>query len=412
MRWIVYGMAIGTLHAASSPVSDLAAALAREDLTAVTAAVQTARQALGDRAGIPEVEDQHLAVPRDARRLTLAEAQRGFVPYFRKLESLCWWHIGDDPEQMRQPLRAPASVLAGQTAVCRAKLEGAAKSLEMAHEAAEFLMWAQERAGSGGFPFPAARGVLNNRAMAMADDFMRRAEAAGKQSEVIRHGWIIDDLNTGGLQFDNGECGVALFEYYTLTKDARALAAARRSADWAAQRPLVPNWNYNSFSVWLLAKAHAVTGEKRYLEAAVRKARIGVIPGQLTDGPQAGRWLDPHNARPEYHYLMLRALAQLAAVMPADHPDRRAVMAALGAGLRNRNTEIVTRGVMNRDKALQTLILVNRAFSGTPDFLRETRSVEALEVLGRLISFEIQQGRYPLAPGEWGLFLESWKTNS
>ena len=78
-----------------------------------------------------------------------------------------------------------------------------------------------------------------------------------------------------------------------------------------------------------LAKAYAITGEATYLEAALRKARLGVIPGQLTDGPRAGRWIDPHNARPAYHYIMMRSLAQLLAVMPEDPVDRADILNAL-----------------------------------------------------------------------------------
>ena len=34
---------------------------------------------------------------------------------------------------------------------------------------------------------------------------------------------------------------------------------------------------------------------------------------QLTEGPRKGRWADAHNARPPYHYIMVRGLAALAA---------------------------------------------------------------------------------------------------
>jgi hypothetical protein len=248
--------------------------------------------------------------------------------------------------------------------------------------------------------------------MTVGADFLRRAEAAGKLAEIVHQGWVIDDLNNGGLQFDNGECGVAMFEFYELTRDAPALASARKAADWAARQRLVPNWNYNSFSVWLLAKAFAVTSERRYLQAATRKALLGVIPGQLTDGPHAGRWLDPHNARPAYHYLMLRALAQLALVLPETDPARGKVMAALTAGLKSRNAEFATRGAMTKDKAMETLLLVNRGFATNPAFLRETQSAAALEVLARLVSAESLRGKNPLSPGEWGRFLEYTRARS
>ncbi len=63
-----------------------------------------------------------------------------------------------------------------------------------------------------------------------------------------RKGWVIDDrkLDEGGLQFDNGECGVARLELYDLTKDMKYLAAAQTAADWTIPRPCVPSWNYGS----------------------------------------------------------------------------------------------------------------------------------------------------------------------
>jgi hypothetical protein len=137
------------------------------------------------------------------------------------------------------------------------------------------------------------------------------------------------------------------------------------------------NWNYNSFSVWLLSKAFAATGELRYLEAAVQKARLGVIPGQLT------------------------------AVMPADHPHRAEVVGALQLGLRVRNSEILRAGVMNKDHLVEALLLARQVFAGDANFLRETQTVEAWQAVGRLIAAEYRSGRKPLGPCGWGQFCAS-----
>ena len=396
--------------AAESPRAALSAALAQEDLPAIRAAVAVGVRALGDRAGVPEVADKYSTVPKSARWLTQAEAQPGFAPQFARLEPLCWWRVGADPTTFTQALRAPAAVLAGNVAAARAKLDGTERGLAMAKDAADFLMWAQAEAGTGVYPFPAARSTSTDRAMEAATSFIVKAERAGKLEAIVRHGWVFDDLGDGGLQFDHGECGVAMFEYHEFTRDPRALASARRAADWATARPLVTNWNYNSFSLWLLAKAHVVTGDAAYLAAAKKKALLGVIPGQLTTGPHAGRWADAHNARPAYHYIMLRALAQLAAVLPKDDPDRAAIVQSLRFGLKSRNAEILAQGVMNKDKAVETLLLVNQIFAGDAAFLDETRSAAALDALGRFVSAEALRGKLPLGPREWGLFLEFVKT--
>jgi len=391
---------------AQTPVAELAKALAADDLDAVGAAVAAGRETLGHRAGEPEVPDVFRRVPADARLYSREEAQRGFLPCPATFEKVRWWKTDVDPATLTAPLRVPASVILGSAAAARVPLDGAEAGLAMANEAGDFLIWAQDQAGAGLYPFPAARGPSDAQAMKVAHRFLARAERAGTLQSVVRNGWVFDDAGDGGLQFDNGECGGAMLALYGVTKDDRYLVSARRAADWAATRPLCTNWNYNSFSVFLLAKMYGVTQEAKYLDAAVHKARLGVIPGQLVDGPHVGRWLDPHNARPAYHYIMMRALAQLAAVIPPDHADRPGIVRSLALGLTTRNAEMVTRGVMTKDHAMEALLLVNHAFRNDRQFLRDTHTAEALNALGRLVSAEARRGGQPLGPGAWGLFLE------
>jgi hypothetical protein len=385
----------------------LGRALAQRDLAAIRSAVASARAALGARAGEPEVADEARAVPPEGGWLAPREARAQLAGQLERLEGLRWWRVGLDPTRLERPLREPASVVACGATARRARLDGAARALALAEEAAEFLRWAQEQAGAGLFPFPAARGVTSSPPFAVADRFLRRVEADGRLAEVTRSGWLVEDLGDGGLQFDNGECGVALLELHAETKDPRDLAAARRAADWALGRALVPNWNYNAFSVELLARAARATGEARYLDGAAEKALLGVLPGQLQDGPRAGRWLDPHNARPAYHSIMLHALAALTDALPATDARRAEVVAALGLGLRARNADLVAGRATNKDKALEALLLVRRVFAADPAFLRDTRSDVALEALARLVTAEARRGQAPLGPREWALFLEA-----
>ena len=395
-----------------NPKLALEKALLAEDLQAVQSAVEAGRIFLGNKVGEPEVPDQYRPVPKHAVLLTRAEAQLGFTAHFMKLEKLSWWKIGLDPTKLSQPLRAPASVLVGNVAAVRAKLDGAEQSLAIANRAADFLIWAQEQAGTGVYPFPAARGTSTDRAMEAATSFLTTAERAGRIDEVVRNGWAGDDLGDGGLQFDNGECGVAMFQLFEVTNDRRHLESANKATDWALSRPLCSNWNYNSFSVHLLAKAYAVTKNPKYLEGAILKAKIGVVPGQLTSGSNAGRWIDPHNARPAYHYIMMRALAQLVSVMSNDHPELATMRNSLLLGLKCRNLEMLDRGIMNKDHAIETLIYVHSAFRSDTVFLTESRSDDALNAIGRLVSEEWRRGKAPLGPGAMGLFLEYIVTTS
>jgi hypothetical protein len=380
----------------------LANALADQDAAAIHNTVTEINRHLGGKAGVPETPDKYLPIPKAGKWLTADEAAPGFEPSFEQLEKLRWWKIGLDPTKLGHALREPASVASGNLAVCRAKLKAADRSLELAKEAGDFLVWAQKQGGTGVFPFPASRRASQAAEFVAAERQLKQAEKDGRLDAVVKNGWAIND-DDGGLQFDNGECGVAMLELYEVTKDTKYLEAAKKS--------LVVNWNYNSFSVYLLARTYRVTGEQKYLEAATKKAMLGVIPGQLSEGPYAGRWNDAHNARPGYHYIMLRSLAELAMALPTDEAVRPAVLASLRLGLVARNKDFLDQGAPNKDKAMEVLLVVNRVFADSPAFLRETMSVHALDALAKLVSEQARRGSSPLGPREWGHFLEyvTWR---
>jgi hypothetical protein len=388
----------------------LASALAREDADAIRIAVADINRQLGTKAGKPDVPDPVLPIPARAAWLSAAEVAPGFTPVHAQIKKIRWWKIGLDPTKLGHALREPAAVVLGNVAVVAAKqrganLQGAEQSLAIAREAGDFLIWTQTQAGTGGFPFPASRGVSTAAPFASAERQFRLAARLGRLDETIRNGWAIRDDGDGGLQFDNAECGVALFALHAVTQDQRYLDAAKKSADWAMTQPLAVNWNYNSFSVFLLARAYRVTGLQTYLDAATRKALLGVIPGQLTVGAHAGRWNDAHNARAVYHYIMLRGLTELAEALPASSPRRAEVVAALMRGLRARNKDFLGQGAPNKDMAMETLLMVNRAFARDKAFLDESLSRDALDALARLVSAQARRDNVPLGPHAWGMFM-------
>ncbi len=382
-----------------------------DELAAVRIRVTDAKARLGEKAGVPEATDKFDTIPKDADWLTLNEAKQCFNRLQRETEHKRWWKIGLDPTKLDHALREPASVVSGCAHTVRAGLPDTQKILAQANDAGDFLVWAQEQAGTGVFPFPAFKGESKDKAFVAAKRYFARAESEGRLDRVIRNGWAIEDTGNGGLQFDNGEAGVAMFELFQETKEPKHLTAATKAADWAMSRPLVVNWNYNSFSVYLLTKAFDVSCDQKYLAAATAKARLGVIPGQLTDGQYAGRWVDPHNARPAYHYIMLRALAHLAAAMPKDDPARPEIFQSLKLGLRARNQDFLGPGAPNKDHAMEVLVYVNRRFYDDKEFLRDTFSVEALDALAKLVSNQARKGDAPLSPRPLGMFLEhiAWK---
>lgn len=291
----VVGGAIPVLGSAGAPTTRelrerLAVALAHEDTAAVDSAVAALTVQYGDQAGVPEAPDEHLPIPRNSAWLTAAEAAQGFEPLFEKLEASRWWRIGLDPMTLGHALREPAAVLSGLVAAARARLRRADRSLDLARKAADFLVWAQQRAGTGVFPFPASRGAARSRAFKSAQKLLRRADQEGRLATTMNSGWVIDDAGEGGLQFDNTEAGAALLALYAFTRD------------------------------------------ERYLDAATKKALLGVIPGQLRSGPLAGRWHNPRNARRAYHNILLRSLAELAIAFACGprRPPKRAIGAAPG----------------------------------------------------------------------------------
>jgi hypothetical protein len=388
----------------------LAAALIAQDADAINRAVAQQQRLFAEKRGVPEVADQYQSTSAQARVLMSVEATQAIARMSRGISQKRWWRIGLDPATLDRPLREPASAIIGLLALARADRANASMYLNQAREAGDFLRWAQSQAGAGLFPFPALQKSSTKAAFRAVPRALQQAAKRGES--ITRNGWLIEDGNDGGLQFDNGECGVAMFALYEATKDERYLDAARQSADWAMQRPLVTNWNYNSFSVYLLANAYRVTGNKAYLDSSIKKTLLGVIPGQLTGGQYAGRWADAHNARPTYHYIMLRSLVALAAVMPSTDAalatERTRIIQSLRLGLVARNTDFVDarKGAPTKETAMHVLLATIRQFSQDEEFLHNTQSREALNALSRLVSTQYRRGIEPMAPAEWGLFLE------
>lgn len=381
------------------------AAMAARDAAALADAVRQARRLLGERAGIPEVKERFQPIP-SAAPLQAEEARSLAARALPRLETLRWWRVGMDPLQLGRPLREPAAVLVGALALGEAAGTDAARrrALAVATDAGEFLLWAQAEAGGTLCPFPASRGVADSAPFKASARFLKAAEREDRLQQVTRNGWIAADLGDG-LQFDNGECGAALLALHAASGEARWLDAARRMGEWAIAQPLSVNWNYNAFSVYLLAELYAATGETRWLDAALDKARFGVIPGQLRDGAYAGRWLDPHNARPAYHYILLRGLAALAPRLPAGTPERVEVETALSLGLAARNRDFTGPGAANKDHALQALLMVDAGWRTQPAFLASTGTDAALAALDRLAAHGWRNGRDPLGPHAAGLLL-------
>ena len=406
---VVLQILAGTTKQASLR-TELAAAMRQKDVAEIRRLTDEAIRTAGAEAGVPDAAPDFKPVPKDAKPLSSNEVGKAFSPYLHRLESEQWWQSRPAPQDIPQPLRFVASVVEGCLAARRAGCEEPESLLRMAREAGDFLVWAQAQGGRGVFPFPAWKGK-GGRLGGLSDQFLQRAEQSGRLADYTHNGWIVDDVGEGDLQFDNGECGVALLHLYEATRDEKYLHSATAAADWAVQQPVVPNWNYNSFSLFLLSEAFRVTQEPRYLVAAKEKARLGVYPGQLQTGPHAGRWNDPHNARLVYHFILLRGLAAFVEVLPADDPDFPTALATLQHGVNGWLPELLEHGVANGEKVLEFLARVEL----NPTLrlhLKNYQIDQAFDLVGRFYSASIRQGRASVAPGAWGFYLEAAKKRS
>jgi hypothetical protein len=261
------------------------------------------------------------------REWWLKEIERGRrgLPWLKNPEG--------DPRKMKAGLREAAWPLGALARTALLVPEQREDLTKLVRDGADWLIARQH--ASGVFPFPVGPGLNPREKVGF---IVQRA--IKEHPEMVVDGWIPDDGDDGGLQFDNGLCGGALISAWELTRDERYLAAAKRAGDWAIGRPLVSNWNYNAFSVGLLARLHRATGDAKCLDAAVEKADVGVLPGQMP----AGRWFDPHNASAVYHNILLRDLTELFAALPAGHRLRPVLHDALVRGLDQAADETLAKG--------------------------------------------------------------------
>ncbi|MGB8166946.1 MAG: hypothetical protein WCF18_05605 [Chthoniobacteraceae bacterium] len=309
-------------------------ALLAKDAAAVRAAAAEAIEALGAWAGNPETATSYFT-PINTAPYDVAKVRQYWEHEIgRGTRGLPWRkNPSGDPKVMEAGLREAAVPLAAIARTVALAPEHAGELTKIAREGADWLI-ARQHAG-GGFPMPIGPGLHPREKVGYILERMMK-----EHPDMVVDGWIPDDRGDGGLQFDNGLCGTALVEVWELTRDDRYLAAARRAADWASAQPMVTNWNYNAFSAGFLARLSRATGDAKYLAAAVEKARIGVLPGQM----KSGRWFDAHNACAVYHNILLRDLLEVFAALPEKHEFRSEVRDSLVRGLGQAADETVAHG--------------------------------------------------------------------
>lgn len=298
----------------------LSASMRGGDAAVVRAVTQEMLAVLGAQAGVPD--GRRAGVKAEPRTLgglaTVALFMEALKTEGRAVRQLS---AGQPlPDQM---LRLYADVLSGLALLRPVAQKHAPPAVmaeldKLAHGVASILVTLQQPEGH--FPFPDLRG----KNIRFGDTITRQIKAG---RAVVKEGWVITADPDGGTQYDTGVCGTALLQAAQVWGDMHWKKAGLRAADWALAQECCGNFNYNAFSVSLLAHAFQASGDERYLEGALQKFRVGLAPGQAPNG----RWMDAHNARTVYHVIILRALADLEAALPESLEAERAEMAAVTA---------------------------------------------------------------------------------
>jgi hypothetical protein len=76
--------------------------------------------------------------------------------------------------------------------------------------------------------------------------------------------------------------------------------------------------------------------------------------------------MDPHNARTVYHAIILRAMAELYRILPAEADIKPDLERAIRRADRTLVDEIRTRGATDADHTLSALVAVHRALGAEP----------------------------------------------
>ena len=350
--------------------------------------------------------DQYRAAPSgDSPTLSSADLPGSFDLQLAAIAQGDWWSASPSGTTAPAPLRAPADVIAGTLAARDAGAGDPARLLAVARRGGDYLLKAQREGGRGLFPFPDPAAKPG----ALFDAARRDLAQDPNRQRRIRSGWLVDDHGSGSLLFDNGLAGLAVLDLYAATREQKWLRSAEDAAAWAMNQPVVTNWNYNSFSIGFLARLSQITGKATYLDAAVRIADLGVIPGQLPNGPNEGRWLDSHNARGVYHWILVRNLTLLTAALPAGHAAFGRVRSSLTRALNVADRDIAAEGINAPDGALCALSAVAQLpVAAIPDVGQSN----ALRTVGQYAWGRQQAGSLGVKPGAWGEFLRTTTVRS
>ncbi len=330
--------------------NELSIALKKQNEQQILLLVQKLKTELGEWAGKPEKEPSYYMPASNKQIHTFTSAIQYYDLYINFIKKHMYkgngeWKPEKYPPQVSPMLRFNGYLICGFSEILDYPISNQAHLKTLLVESADYLC--RQQLDSGMFPFPDLRGIDKNFSPTLERFYERNPNA-------FANNWVIQDDGSGGTLFDTGVCGVAMLDAYKITLDKKYLAAAQKAADYCTNINLVKNWNYNAFSVWLLAKYFAVTQDTIYLNHSVQNCKLGVLPGLMENG----RWVDPHNACTSYHVILTRGMLALYQVLPQDHPFYEPLKQGLFVSLQNLATEINNNGYSTIN-ALSVLVTAN-----------------------------------------------------
>lgn len=299
----------------------------------------------------PEKKEQYIKASPIGSIPSKQQIDSYIAKYWKSIDNKLWWLQDASPQNAETPLRAISEVING--ALDSYQITSNQSEFDLAIKSAESLIKIQRDIATGGFGFPAWENNQSHLGK-LTKKFLHYAKSQGLLKDVVKNGWIIDDLGRGDLYFDTGLAGEALLRVYAQTRKKKFLQAAILAGDWAMSKPAVVNFNYNAFSVLLLSKLYVETKNQPYLDSAIEKALVGVYSGMILKGKNAGHWIDAHNQRIVYRQIMLRATLALLQAMPKKHPEYEVLQQLYSTAADAMFTQMLNHGIAYPDSSMLT----------------------------------------------------------
>lgn len=263
----------------------------------VVAAINAAKEELGDYVGCPEQVFNYL-VP-DFTPITLSDVE--YIWKVKQAPGLASYRINAPDSGRRWPMVA----LGGYYAT----LAGYNANLPAMAQIAECMQAQQCTEETTGSADPLGLGVFGLAVIAPTDPWYSQG-AIGQTTTFIAEQlpeltrpytsgqfagfrFVVADIAIdrgfvyGGLAYDHAWAGLMMIETALQQPDAavaqKAWDSALLAADWATQQPPVANHNMNAKLICLLAQLYARTGDMEYRDTLIDQLKRGLIPGILMD---------------------------------------------------------------------------------------------------------------------------------